>query len=61
MPVLSSGFEIETEMSIHSLDKRFRLTEIPIDYRDRPEGSDSKLNTYRDGYRVIKVTCCASR
>ncbi|ADL50131.1 glycosyltransferase family 2 protein [Clostridium cellulovorans] len=55
MPVLSSGFEIETEMSIHSLDKRFRLTEIPIDYRDRPEGSDSKLNTYRDGYRVIKV------
>lgn len=54
-PVLSSGFEIETEMSIHALDKKFLLKEIPIDYRDRPEGSESKLNTYRDGLRVIKT------
>ena len=54
-PVLSSGFEIETEMSIHALDKKFLLTEIPIDYRDRPAGSESKLNTYRDGIRVIKT------
>ncbi|MFQ9697325.1 MAG: glycosyltransferase family 2 protein, partial [Zhenhengia sp.] len=44
-PVLSQGFEIETEMSIHALDKNFLLKEIPVDYRDRPEGSVSKLNT----------------
>lgn len=55
MPVLSGGFEIETEMSIHALDKKFLLKEIPIDYRDRPEGSTSKLNTYRDGFRVVKT------
>jgi glycosyltransferase involved in cell wall biosynthesis len=55
MPVLSSGFEIETEMSIHALDKKFLLKEIPIDYRDRPEGSSSKLNTYKDGIRVLKT------
>jgi glycosyltransferase involved in cell wall biosynthesis len=55
MPILSGGFEIETEMSIHALDKRFLLKEIPIDYRDRPEGSCSKLNTYRDGFRVVKT------
>ena len=54
-PVLSKGFEIETEMSIHALDKKFRLKEIPIEYRDRPDGSESKLNTFRDGYRVIKT------
>lgn len=55
MPVLSSGFEIETEISIHALDKKFRLKEIPIDYRDRTEGSSSKLNTYRDGIKVLKT------
>lgn len=55
MPVLSSGFEIETEMSIHALDKKFLLKEIPINYRDRPEGSDSKLNTYKDGIKVLKT------
>lgn len=55
MPVLSGGFEIETEMSIHALDKKFLLKEIPIDYRDRPEGSDSKLNTYKDGIKVLKT------
>lgn len=54
-PILSKGFEIETEMSIHALDKNFRLQEIPILYRDRPEGSVSKLNTYKDGFRVIKT------
>lgn len=53
MPVLSGGFEIETEMSIHALDKKFLIREIPIDYRDRPEGSNSKLDTYRDGIRVL--------
>lgn len=55
MPVMSEGFQIETEMSIHALDKKFRLKEIPIEYRDRPYGSESKLNTFRDGYRVIKT------
>ena len=54
-PVLSKGFEIETEMSIHAIDKNFTLKEIPIQYRDRPEGSVSKLNTYKDGARVLKT------
>lgn len=55
IPVLSDGFEIETEMSIHALDKKFLLKEVPIDYRDRPDGSESKLNTYKDGIRVVKT------
>lgn len=54
-PVLSNGFEIETEMSIHALDKRFLIKEVPIAYRDRPDGSESKLNTFRDGFRVLKT------
>lgn len=54
-PVLSKGFEIETEMTIHAIDKNFTLKEIPVQYRDRPEGSISKLNTYKDGVRVIKT------
>ena len=54
-PVLSKGFEIETEMTIHAIDKNFTLKEIPVQYRDRPEGSVSKLNTYKDGIRVIKT------
>lgn len=54
-PVTSTGFEIETELSIHSLDKRFKIKEIPIDYRDRPNGSESKLNTFSDGIKVIKT------
>ncbi|MEG1411674.1 MAG: glycosyltransferase family 2 protein [Terrisporobacter sp.] len=54
-PVLSKGFEIETEMSIHALDKGFLLNEVPIAYRDRPEGSESKLSTFRDGFRVLKT------
>ncbi len=52
-PVLSQGFEIETEMTIHALDKNFSIVSIPIQYRDRPEGSQSKLNTYTDGFKVI--------
>ena len=54
-PVLSKGFEIETEMTIHALDKNFYLREIPVNYRDRPEGSVSKLNTVQDGIRVIRT------
>ena len=54
-PVLSKGFEIETEMTIHALDKNFLLKEIPVDYRDRQEGSISKLNTYSDGFKVLKT------
>lgn len=52
-PVLSHGFEIETEMTIHALDKNLYLREIPVTYRDRPAGSESKLNTYRDGAKVL--------
>ena len=54
-PVLSKGFEIETEMTIHSLDKNFLLKEIPVEYRDRPAGSVSKLNTFSDGFKVLKT------
>lgn len=54
-PVLSKGFEIETEMTIHAVDKNFKLKEIPVTYRDRPTGSVSKLNTYKDGFRVLKT------
>lgn len=52
-PVLSKGFEIETEMSIHAVDKNMYVENVVIDYRDRPEGSVSKLNTYSDGFKVI--------
>ena len=55
IPVNSHGFEIETEMTLHTLDKRFSIKEIPIVYRDRPEGSFSKLNTYSDGMQVLKT------
>ena len=54
-PILSKGFEIETEMTIHAIDKNFTLKEVPIQYRDRPEGSVSKLNTFSDGFKVIKT------
>lgn len=54
-PVLSKGFEIETEMTIHALDKNFLLEEVPVTYRDRPEGSESKLNTVSDGAKVLKT------
>lgn len=52
-PVLSKGFEIETEMSIHAIDKNMRIENIVVDYRDRPVGSVSKLNTYKDGAKVL--------
>ncbi len=53
MPIESAGFEVETEMTINALDKKFNIREIPVQYRDRPEGSVSKLNTVKDGMRVI--------
>lgn len=54
-PVLSKGFEIETEMTIHSLNNNLRLYEMPVQYRDRPEGSESKLNTVGDGFKVLNT------
>lgn len=54
-PVISGGFEIETEMTIHALDKRMKLENVLIEYRDRPEGSVSKLNTISDGIKVLKT------
>lgn len=54
-PVLSRGFEIETEMSIHATEKRMLVENLVVTYRDRPDGSESKLNTYGDGLRVLKT------
>ncbi len=54
-PVLSRGFEIETEMTIHAIDKNMAIENIVIEYKDRPEGSESKLNTVSDGIKVIKT------
>ena len=54
-PIMSTGFELETEMTIHALDKRFNIIEIPIEYKDRQGGSISKLNTIKDGAEVIKT------
>ncbi len=54
-PVMSGNFEIETEMTIHALDRRFALREVPVTYRDRPAGSVSKLNTLADGLSVLKT------
>ncbi len=54
-PVLSKGFEIETEMSIHAIDKNMYVENEIIEYRDRPEGSESKLNTYSDGMKVLRT------
>ena len=54
-PVLSRGFEIETEMSIHAIDKNMFVENEVITYRDRPEGSESKLNTYSDGFKVMRT------
>lgn len=52
--ICSKGFEIETEMTIFALENNFRIVETPIEYKDRIEGSESKLNTYSDGFKVIK-------
>lgn len=54
-PIQSKGFEIETEMSVFALINNFKINEIPIEYRDRVDGSESKLHTYRDGYKVIRM------
>lgn len=54
-PVLSKGFEIETEMTIHAVDKNMYMKNVVIDYRDRPEGSESKLNTITDGLKVLRT------
>lgn len=54
-PILSKGFEIETEMSIHAVDKNLAIENVVIDYRDRPNGSESKLNTYSDGLKVLRT------
>ena len=53
IPVLSDGFEIETELSIHAVDKNWRIADVPVEYRDRPEGSESKLSTFSDGWKVL--------
>ncbi len=53
MPVISGGFQIETELSIHAVDKHWRIADVPIVYRDRPEGSESKLSTFNDGAKVL--------
>lgn len=52
-PILVEGFEIETDMTLHALDKRFRIVELPVNYKDRPDGSVSKLNTFSDGLKVL--------
>ena len=54
-PVLSSGFEIETEMTIHAIDRKMQIETVVVDYRDRPEGSESKLNTIPDGIKVLRT------
>lgn len=55
LPLIGEGFEIETEMTLHAVDKRFALLELPAGYRARPEGSFSKLNTFKDGFRILKT------
>ena len=52
-PVISAGFEIETEMTIHAVNYKMQVENVVVDYRDRPEGSESKLNTYKDGFKVL--------
>jgi glycosyltransferase involved in cell wall biosynthesis len=54
-PILVEGFELETDMTLHALDKRFKIKELPITYKDRPQGSQSKLNTLNDGFKVLKT------
>ena len=54
-PVLSEGLEIETEMTIHAIDKNMQVENVIIDYQDRPDGSESKLNTYSDGFKVLRT------
>ena len=60
-PALSREFETETEMTVHALNLRLSTLEIPVDFKDRPEGSESKLRTYRDGWRILKVILTLAR
>ena len=60
-PIQSKGFEIETEMSVFALINNFKISEIPVDYRDRIEGSESKLNTFTDGYKVLVMIAALIR
>lgn len=60
-PVLAKGFEIETEMTIHAVDKNLQVENVVVDYRDRPQGSTSKLNTFSDGMRVLRTICSLFR
>lgn len=55
LPIVTNGFELETEMSIHAVDKGWRIEQVPVEYRDRPEGSVSKLSTVSDGIKVIRT------
>ena len=55
-PILASGFELETEMSIHAVQQEYRILEIPVQYQNRPSGSESKLSTFRDGFRVLRLS-----
>ncbi len=54
-PILCEGFELETEVTLHALQYRYRVVEVPVSYKDRPHGSESKLNTVQDGFRVLKA------
>ncbi|MDB5731718.1 MAG: glycosyl transferase [Variovorax sp.] len=56
-PAVSEGFEIETELTVHALELRMPYAEVPVHYRARPEGSHSKLSTYRDGWRILRTIC----
>ena len=56
-PAVSTGFEIETELTVHALELRMPFAEVSVRYRSRPEGSESKLSTYRDGWRILKTIC----
>ena len=60
-PVMSQGFEIETEITLHALDKRFSILEVPVTYRNRPSGSHSKLKTFQDGFKILGVIFNMSR
>jgi hypothetical protein len=54
-PTLAGGFEIETELTVHALELRMLLAEVPTRYQDRPQGSTSKLRTFRDGFRILRT------
>ena len=54
-PIHNDGFEIETEMNMHALDKKFHIVEVPVGYKERMEGSESKLNTFKDGFLILKT------